>query len=165
MADDNSIMSFLQGASMRGNNDNCFGGYGLFLILFFVIFGGWGNAFGGRNMNCNGIEQGQSQILSQMGFDTLINGIRGLERGLSDTTFANLNALNQIGSKIQDVNNSINNCCCSMKGAINEALQTVLSKLCESEKSELRDKLFAASQREQTAAIITALKTPTTTTA
>lgn len=203
MADDNSIMGFLQGANMRsGNNDFC-GGYGLLIILFFLIFGGWGNGFG-RNNNMNNVPEfdsllaGQSQIKNQMGYDNILGSVRGLERGMCDSTFALNNSItngfagvqnalcqgfngvntaisnlgfnlaekmNNIAAQnnlqLQGIQNSIQTCCCNTRAEITAAKQAILDKMCCEENMELRGKLFEASQREQTANLIAALK-PTT---
>lgn len=217
MTDDNSIMSFLQGASMngRGNGDAiCGNGFGLLIILFFLIFGGWGNAFGGRN-NMNNIEgldtilSGQNQIKNQMGYDTILNGVRGLERGMCDSTFALNNsittgfagvqnslcqgfnstntALSNLGFnlaekmnniaannnlQLQEIRNEQQSCCCQLKSEIASVKQEISSQFCslkiqnlEKENQDLRDKLFEASQREQTTSIVAQLKTTTATAA
>lgn len=98
MADDNSIMSFLQGVSSRNNgySDGCFGGgnFGILIILFFIMFGGWNNGFGrNNNMNAENVGYdsllaGQNQIKNQMGYDNISSEIRGVERGISDSTYA-----------------------------------------------------------------------------
>lgn len=211
MADDNSIMSFLQGVNSRNNcSDGCgFGGngFGLLIILFFLMFGGWGNGFGRNNMNAANESQfdsllaGQNQIKNQMGYDNILNGVRGLERGMCDSTFALNNtvtqgfagtqnalcqgfggvnqAISNLGFnlaekmntiaaqnnlQLQTIQNTIQSCCCELKSTMTQNTQKVLDTLCHNENQCLRDKLFEASQREQTATLVAQLK-PTTTTA
>lgn len=201
MAEDNSIMGFLQGASMngRGNEFGC----SMWLILFFLIFGCWGNGLGGRN-NMNNMEgydallAGQNQIKNQMGYDNISNGIRGLERGMCDSTFAvnnsitngfagvqnalcqgfngintalsnlgfnlaekmnNISAQNNL--QLQSIQNTIQTCCCNTRSEIAAAQRAILDHMCCNEKQDLRDKLFEASQREQTTSIVAQLKTTT----
>lgn len=102
MADDNSIMSFLQGVGMGNNrnNDYC-GGYGLLMILFLVLLGGWGNGIGrngmayglANNVEFDSLLSGQNQIRNQMSYDNLNSGIRGLERGICDSSYAMNNTI------------------------------------------------------------------------
>lgn len=103
MADDNSIMSFLQGVNSRNNCSDGLGfggnGFGLLIILFFLIFGGWGGNCRGNNMNTTNLSEfdsllaGQNQIKNQMGYDNILNGVRGLERGMCDSTYALNNSI------------------------------------------------------------------------
>lgn len=124
MADDNTIMSYLQGIGTR-NNDCGWGGngFGLLIILFFLIFGGWGygrNGMGGATTNLSEFDSllsGQNQIRNQMGYDTILNGVRGLERGISDSTFSLNNTVtngfagvqNSLCQGFNSVNSSISN--------------------------------------------------------
>lgn len=104
MADDNSIMSFLQGVNAGGRNCNDGwgnGNFGLAMILFLILFGGcgsWGNrgAMGYGLANATEFDsllQGQTQIKNQMSYDNINSGIRGLERGICDSTYAVNNTL------------------------------------------------------------------------
>ncbi len=129
MADDNSIMSFLQGVNSRNNCSDGLGfggnGFGLLIILFFLIFGGWGNNRC-NNMNNTNLSEfdsllaGQNQIKNQMGYDNILNGVRGLERGMCDSTYA--------------LNNSITttqNTLCQGFGSVNSAISNLGFNLAE----------------------------------
>lgn len=211
MADDNSIMSFLQGVNSRNNCSDGYGfggnGFGLLIILFFLIFGGWGNGFAGRNneMNNQGYESllaGQNQIKNQMGYDNILSSTRGIEKGICDSTYALNNTvtngfagvqnalcqgfsgvnsavsnlgfnlaekMNTIAAnqnlQLQAIQNTIQSCCCDLKTTMTGNTQKVLDRLCCQENQCLRDKLFEASQREQTATLVATLKPATTTAA
>lgn len=211
MADDNGIMGFLQGMNSRGycNNDGGLfgGGNGLLIILFFLIFGG--GAWGGRNqMNATNAAEydallaGQNQIKNQMGYDQINGGIRGLEKGICDSTYALNNTVTngfagiqntlcqgisginsavanlgfnlaekmnviaaQNNLQLQNLQNSLQSCCCDLKSTMSSNTQKVLDAFCHNENKALRDKLFEASQREQTASIVAQLKTTSAATA
>ena len=110
MTDDNSIMSFLQGVNSRGGNNDIWGcgGFGILIILFFLMFGGWGNGFGRGNMGAaNNITEfdallsGQNQIKNQMGYDNIQSDVRGLERGMCSSTYELNNSVNGGFSSVQ----------------------------------------------------------------
>lgn len=100
---DDFATGFLAGQADNGNNNN--GGWGdgwMGLIAFAMIFGGWGGGgwggFGGGN---NGGAYGVDASV-QRGFDTnnIINGIRGIERGVCDLGYSTLAQSNQLGGLI-----------------------------------------------------------------
>ncbi len=209
MADDNGIMGFLQGMNARtpNNDGGLFGGNALLIILFFLIFGG--GAWGGRNqMNATNAAEydallaGQNQIKNQMGYDQINGGIRGLEKGICDSTYALNNTVTngfagiqntlcqgisgitsavanlgfnlaekmnviaaQNNLQVQNLQNSLQSCCCDLKSAMSSNTQKVLDAFCHNENQALRDKLFEASQREQTTSIVAQLKTTSAATA
>lgn len=208
MADDNTVMGFLQGMNSRGNcyNDGLFGGNSLLIILFFLMFGrGWGRD--GMNINANQAEYdallaGQNNIKNQMGYDNISNGVRGLEKGICDSTYALNNTvtngfsgvqnslcqgfggvntaisnlgfnlaekMNNIAAQnnlqLQNIQNSLQSCCCDLKTTMTANTQRVLDAFCHAENQALRDKLFESSQREQTTNIVSQLRTTTTTAA
>ncbi len=220
MADDNSIMSFLQGVGMGGNrnyNDGC--GWGLLIVLFLVLLGKWENGCGRNNGMGYGLANatefdsllsGQNGIRNQMSYDNINSGIRGLERGICDSTYALNNTMtngfaniqnslcqgfngvntaisnlgfnivdrmNTIASQnnlqLQNIQNTMQSCCCDIKGAITASTQAVLDKLCQNETQALRDRAMCAEMQlsqlkqtlKQTNEIVSQLKTTTTTTA
>lgn len=118
-----------------GSNDNdAFGGgngawWVIILILFFAV-GGWGRGFGnngnngdGGSSNCldtatlvaalggNGFGKTNYGITEAFNFNQLDNGIRGLERGMCDGFYSTNNAINAIGTALQ-------NCCCQTQQSI-----------------------------------------------
>ena len=219
MADDNSIMSFLQGASMRNNYDNAgFGGngFGLLIILFFLMFGnggfgGWGNngmaaaaMMNNANNNRNDNTQfatlmaGQDQIKDQMNYNGLMESLNDFSKQSSAQTYTIDNAINsgfanvqsslcqgfngvntaisntgwmiseklstlagQNNLQLQAIQNSMAQGLCDIKSAILASTQTMMDKMCANEIQNLRDKVFEASQREQTTSIVSQLRTTT----
>lgn len=95
------------------------GGYIWIILLFFLFFAGGNNGFGGGN-KCASAQEVQS------GFDTnnIINGIRGLERGICDLGYAGASQTagtrELILGQTNQLNSAIDNCCCSTKMEIME---------------------------------------------
>lgn len=118
---EDGAMNYLMGLNAgNGKCENGFGGFGLLIILFFLMFGG---GFFGRNNMANANEgfesllAGQNQIKNQMGYDNLSASIRGVQQGICDSTFALNNAINTGFSNTQQtlcqgfagVNSSVTN--------------------------------------------------------
>ena len=118
-----------------GNNgwSNGWGGDGWWvLIILFALFGGWGRggAFGGNGgCGCDGACATVGDI--QRGFDNqgVTNKLNGLEQGLSQLGYADLqqfsnisNGLCQLGYQTQaavnDVSRQLSECCCDTREAI-----------------------------------------------
>lgn len=210
MADDNSIMSFLQGASMRNNYDNSWGGgngFGILLILLLFMmggrgFGGWGgNGMAAVNsLNDNTqfetLMSGQNQLRDQMNYNSLVESINDFSKQSAAQTYTTNNAVNtgfsdvrsslcqgfngvntaisntgwmlaeklstlagQNNLQLQALQNSMAQGMCDIKNTISSSMQTVLDKMCSNEIQNLRQRLFEASQREQTTSIVSQLKT------
>ena len=123
-------------AAVTGNNGswgNGWGGDGWWvLIILFALFGGWGRggAFGGNGgCGCDGACATVGDI--QRGFDNqgVTNKLNGLEQGLSQLGYADLqqfsnisNGLCQLGYQTQaavnDVSRQLSECCCDTREAI-----------------------------------------------
>lgn len=216
MADDNNIMSFLQGASMR-NNDNSWGGgngFGILLILLLFMMGGRGfGSWGGNgmaaaammnsannnrndNMQFETLMSGQNQLRDQMNYNGLMESINDFSKQSAAQTYTTNNAVNtgfsdtrsalcqgfngvntaisntgwmlaeklstlagQNNLQLQAIQNSMVQGIGDIKNTISSSMQTVLDKMCSNEIQNLRERLFEASQREQTTSIVSQLKT------
>ena len=90
-------------------------GNGWWIILFLIVL--WGG-FGGNMWNRCQTEPyaTQAQVASQFDFNTLNNGIRGIQQGLCDGFYAQnttmLQGFNGIGSQIANLGYQMQNCCC-----------------------------------------------------
>ena len=90
-------------------------GNGWWIILFLIVL--WGG-FGGNMWNRCQTEPyaTQAQVASQFDFNTLNNGIRGIQQGLCDGFYAQnttmLHGFNGIGSQIANLGYQMQNCCC-----------------------------------------------------
>lgn len=117
MAGMEDAVSYMMGANSNTNRHDGFNliGFGAAMILFFLIFGGWGNGLGGNNaMNNNGYDAllaGQNSIKSQMSYDNLSTNINGVSRGICDSTYAldntMTNGFSGIKSELCQLNGSI----------------------------------------------------------
>lgn len=84
-----------------GNNGNCFGDNGFWIILLFLCLGGWGNGFGGNGGGNNGFYPyylaNNTDANVQRGFDTAslagqLSGIQSaITNGFSSAEVANCN--------------------------------------------------------------------------
>ena len=80
----------------------------IILILFFLIFG-----FGGNGFGCNrGAAATQQDVANGFSFNNLDNGIRGIERGICDLGYANLQQSNQLSAQLAQVGFQAQQCCC-----------------------------------------------------
>ena len=130
------------------------------ILILFVLMGGWGNGFGGRNA------QAGFDVASQFDYQDIKNGIRGIQQGLCDGFYAqNTTMLQGFNGMQRDlcqgfaaVNAGINEnrfaqqqCCCELGRAIDNTryenaqntcaittnatgnTQRILDKLCQME--------------------------------
>lgn len=90
------------------------GSYGMEWMFFILLIALWGNnGFGGNNNQMydqfalNDLKNGQRQI---------DNGIRGVERGICDSTYAmaqqGSQTREQLGFGLRDLSSQLSNCCC-----------------------------------------------------
>lgn len=80
----------------------------IILILFFLIFG-----FGGGGFYANrGVDTATHQdIVNGFNFNQLDNGIRGIERGICDLGYVNLNQTNQLSAQLAQNGFNAQQCC------------------------------------------------------
>lgn len=90
-------------------------GNGWWIILFFIAM--WGG-FGGNGFNrgqCNPCAT-QEQVANEFDFNTVNNGIRGVQQGLCDGFYAQNNEMlrgfNGVGNQISNLGYQMQNCCC-----------------------------------------------------
>lgn len=163
--------------------DDDFGGASWIILLFIFLLGIGGNGLFGNNRAGNYATQedvasgfSTSSILSNQ--RDLSTGLFGLQNGMNQG-FSGLNtAILTTGCNIE---RAIDQCCCKTNSNIdslrydnakntcdiinagNMNTQRILDFLCQQNTQALRDKLCEMSQSAQTAEIIAALKTTTTT--
>lgn len=89
----------------NNNGNNGWGGDGAWLIWIVLIFAmfGWGGGFGGNGAGLNGTLT-RADLCQDMNFGQLENGVRGIQQGICDSTFALNNA---ITSGFAVVNNAV----------------------------------------------------------
>ena len=141
-----------------GNNGGCFGfgdGNGWWIILLFILLGGWGNGFGGYGGGMNDLYpwMNNSQNINSGFRDQMINdnvtsirdGVYGIQNqlcaGFAGTTAAVTGAQNAIaqqmyGNQIADmersfaVQSALQNCCCENRAGIADLKFTVATENC-----------------------------------
>lgn len=91
-------------ALMQNRNDDFMGGNGIIiLILFFLIFGFGGNAFGGNPAMQGNLTR--AELYEGLNDSTVARKLDGVSQGLCDGFYAQNTAINEVGSKVQS-------CCC-----------------------------------------------------
>lgn len=147
-----------------------FGGEGFWgLILIAIIlfgFGGFGGGFGANRgdsgVATNGDLQRSFDTMS-LGtkLDTLVNS-----QGTNFATLMGELKENKYETRlaIQEIQNTIQSCCCSMKQEMNANTQRIVDMFNAHITDELKGKIADYSQASQTATIIAAIKGSSTTT-
>lgn len=133
MADDGMTMGYLMGQSEGNNNGGgMWGNDGIWaFLLFALIFGGGrGFGFGGGG----GFGGGNDGIASGFAWQNIDGGIRAIQNGIADSTYA-LN--NSIISGFYGVDKGLCNlgaqlaqCCCDNRAAVADLKYTVASEFC-----------------------------------
>ena len=155
------------------------------ILILFVLMGGWGNGFGGRNA------QAGFDVASQFDYQDIKNGIRGLQEGINSGFYTQARDLCQgfaaVNAGINENRFAAQQCCCETNRNIDAIryenaqntcaittnatgnTQKILDKLCQMEANakdqriaDLTASLQAAngqiSQLSQTANIINAVR-------
>ena len=104
------MSGFLAGqGDSKNNNDGFFGNEGLWAVIILAIIFGWGrNNFGGNNGNGDSVSvlpylmnggfnassaDTRSAIADSFALDNITSGIRGIQQGICDSTYALNNAI------------------------------------------------------------------------
>lgn len=147
---DNDFMTgFVAGQSDGNNNGYANGMWGMewmWIFVIFALFGYGGNGFGGFGGNGRGNCATTADIADAFNFNQLDNGIRGLERGVCDSTYALTNAItsgfsqaelsrcNNIAALMQQLNTmafQMQQCCCELQGAIKDVRYDISRMGCD----------------------------------
>ena len=130
-------------------------GNGWWILLLFILMGGWGNGFGGgfgggdfypwmnqSNQISNGF---QNQMLNDS-ITGILGGINGITAQLSNNQMADMERSFGVQSALQ-------NCCCENRASIADLKYTVATEACADRNavtSALRDVLTATQAQTQT---------------
>ena len=157
----NGVMPSYEINKGAGEGYGCGGGmWFAWILILFVLMGGWGNGYGGRNA------QAGFDVASQFDYQDIKNGVRGIQQGLCDGFYAqNTTMLQGFNGMQRDlcqgfaaINAGINEnrfaqqqCCCELGRAIDNTryenaqntcaittnatgnTQRILDKLCQME--------------------------------
>lgn len=158
----NGGLSLADIAAVTGNRDNNGWGDGggwWAWILFALLFGWGGNGFGGGWGGNNGAYPVEATV--QRGFDTnnIINGIRGLERGICDLGYAGLSQTNDTQRAIMQGNfglqGEINNLAIAAMQQNNDLSRQLGDCCCENRMAVAQ---LQNSMERDTCSIVTAIK-------
>lgn len=98
------------------------GGAWWIIILFLFVFCGWGgNGFGGGYGNGAGLLSGaltRADLCQDMNFGQLENGVRGIQQGICDSTYALNNSINTVGMNMMSGFHGVDNAICSLGSAM-----------------------------------------------
>lgn len=103
-------------------NDNCNGnGFGWggdgaiwLVVLFLFMFCGWGGGFGGGFGGGASGALTRADLCQDMNFSQLENGVRGIQQGICDSTYALNNSINGIGMALANGFHGVDNAICSL---------------------------------------------------
>lgn len=132
------------------NGNNGFGGdWGAWIILFLIFgmfgwggFGGWGGGFSGNGANG---ALTRADLCQDMNFQSVENGIRGIQQGICDSTYALNNSIQQgfantnmgmmqgfngIQSQMANLGFQLQDCCCQTQRAIDGVNYNMATNTC-----------------------------------
>lgn len=132
------------------NNNGGFGGdWGAWIILFLIFgmfgwggFGGWGGGFGGNGANG---ALTRADLCQDMNFQSVENGIRGIQQGICDSTYALNNSIQQgfantnmgmmqgfngVQSQMANLGFQLQDCCCQTQRAIDGVNYNMATNTC-----------------------------------
>lgn len=188
---DGFAMGYALGQDNNGSNNNggMWGNDGWWaIILFAMIFGWGGGGFGGFGGNGGGGALTRADLCQGFNFQSLENGVRGVQQGLCDGFYAMNTGLmngfhgvdNALCSGFNNVNNNITqarfenqSCCCETQRLIergfcdviqanNANTQRIVDMYTQDKMDALREQLqtanFQLSQQAQTANLISQLR-------
>ena len=167
LTDEGTGTTMLVQPSGFGGNGGMFGdGNGWWILLLFILMGGWGNGFGGGfgdgglypwMNNSNQISTGfQNQMLNDS-ITGIQNSLNGIGTQLCNNQMADLErsfaAQTAITAGMTGLQSQLANCCCENRAATADLKYTVATEACADRNaisSALRDVLAATQAQTQT---------------
>jgi hypothetical protein len=135
--------------ALAKDNEGFLEGNGIIiLILFFLIFGFSGNGFGNNNATISGYVT-QGDIVNGFNFNDLQNQVRGIQNGLCQVGYENLQNAFAIQSQLAQNGFNMQSCCCET----NRNIDNVNFQNCQNT-TEITNAIHC--EGEQTRALITA---------
>lgn len=125
-----------------GFGDMCGGGWLWIIVLFALMFGGFGfgglGGFGGFGGAGGAGLQGmatRADITAGFQFQELQNAVRGIERGITDATYALNNTIvsgfHGVERSVCDLSRQISECCCDNRAALADLKYTAAQESCD----------------------------------
>lgn len=130
-----------------GRNNGGFGDFGggwlWIIVLFALMFGGFGFGglggfggfgFGGGGAGLQGMAT-RADITAGFQFQELQNAVRGIERGITDATYALnntvVNGFHGVERELCDLSRQLSDCCCENRAAIADLKYTAAQESCD----------------------------------
>jgi hypothetical protein len=142
------------------NNNNCNDGFGfggggiagiIWIIVIAALFGGgfgWGGGFGGGFGGGAGLQgvATRADINAGFQFQDLQNGVRGIQQGICDSTYAINNAITggfhgvdnalcnlgyQTQQSVNQLSHQVSDCCCENRAAIAQVRYDMATQACD----------------------------------
>jgi len=138
----------------------------IILILFFLIFGMGGGAFGNNagaltraelydGLNINEIQNSINTLSSNV-----CNGFSGVNQnilqGVSNVQMGICNGVNSINSNLQNMSSQMASCCCELKTAVHSEGEQTRALIQENTIQSLRDEINAKDRELLTTGLVTA---------
>ena len=143
MAENNDFaMGYAMGQDSNSNSGDGFGfggGWGGLIGLLIVasLFGGgwgFGGGFGGGGGALNGVLT-RADLASGFSFNNLENGVRGIQQGICDSTYALNNSImsgfHGVDNALCSIGHQISDCCCTTQNAIQNVRYDMATQACD----------------------------------
>lgn len=140
MGEDNFAMGYALGQDSGSNNGGMFGGDGWWaLIIFAMIFGwgrgGFGGGFSGGGSGCECGGSARTAVYDGFALNNLDGGIRGIQQGICDSTYALNNAItggfHGVDSSLCSLSRQLSECCCENRAAIAQVRYDMATQACD----------------------------------
>lgn len=135
MAEDNFAMGYALGQDSGNNSNGMFGGDGWWALIIFAMIFGWGNGgFGGYGGGQSGADT-RTAIYDGFTMNNVENGIRGIQQGICDSTYALNNAItggfHGVDRGLCDLGRQLSDCCCENRAAIAQVRYDMATQACD----------------------------------
>jgi len=133
MAEDNFAMGYALGQD-SGNNNSMFGGDGWWALIIFAMIFGWGNGGFGGYGGSGGAET-RTAIYDGFTMNNVENGIRGIQQGICDSTYALnntlMNGFHGVDNGLCGLARQLSECCCENRSAIAQVRYDMATQACD----------------------------------
>lgn len=137
MGDDNFAMGYALGQDSGGGSNSMFGGDGWWALIIFAMIFGWGRGGfgGGYGGGDGGGSETRTAIYDGFTMNNIENGIRGIQQGICDSTYALNNAITSgfhgVDTGLCGLGKQISDCCCENRAAIAQVRYDMATQACD----------------------------------